>query len=57
MSSLYTRSSLIRYKLGDVTIIDRRGLIRRSCECYGVSKKEFDRLLGERTTRKVRDNS
>ena len=47
-------AGLIRYKLGNVTIIDRRGLIRRSCECYGVSKNEFDRLLGKRALRKVR---
>jgi CRP-like cAMP-binding protein len=51
------RAGLIRYTRGNVTIIDRRGLIRRSCECYDVSKKEFDRLLGERTMRKVRSNS
>jgi len=50
------RAGLIRYRHGNVTIIDRRGLIRRSCECYGVSKKEFDRLLGDRITRKVRSN-
>jgi hypothetical protein len=25
-----------------------------SCECYGVSKKEFDRLLGDRALPKVR---
>ncbi len=48
------RAGLIRYKRGNVTIIDRRGLIRRSCECYGISKKEFDRLLGKRSTRTVR---
>jgi CRP-like cAMP-binding protein len=41
------RDGLIRYKRGNVTILDRRGLITRSCECYGVSKKEFDRLLGD----------
>jgi CRP-like cAMP-binding protein len=39
------RSGLIRYKRGNVTILNRRGLVQRSCECYGVSKKEFDRLL------------
>lgn len=44
------RAGLIRYTRGNVTIIDRRGLLRRSCECYGVSKKEFDRLLGDRAT-------
>jgi len=50
------RAGLIRYKRGNVTIIDRRGLIRRSCECYGVSMKEFDRLLGDRAIRKVRSS-
>jgi CRP-like cAMP-binding protein len=42
------RAGLIRYRRGIVTILDRRGLKQRSCECYGVSKKEFDRLLGGR---------
>lgn len=42
------RAGLIRYRRGDVTIIDRRGLERRSCECYNVSKMEFDRLLSGR---------
>jgi len=50
------RAGLIRYKRGKVTIIDRRGLIRRSCECYGVSKKEFDRLLDDRAIRNVRSS-
>ena len=40
------RAGLIEYRRGNVTIVDRRGLIRRSCECYGISKREFDRLLG-----------
>jgi hypothetical protein len=47
------RTGLIRYKYGNGTILDRRGLIRRSCEYYGVSKKEFDRLLGDRAIRKT----
>jgi CRP-like cAMP-binding protein len=51
------RAGLIRYKRGSVTIIDRRGLIQRSCECYGVSKMEFDRLLGDRVMRKARPSS
>jgi hypothetical protein len=29
-----------------VTILDHAALIKRSCECYAVSKREFDRLLG-----------
>lgn len=40
------REGLIRYSRGKVTILDRAGLVKRSCECYGVCKKEFDRLLG-----------
>ena len=56
-ASALQRTGLIRYTRGNVTIIDRPGLIRRSCECYGVSKREFDRLLGDRTARKTRSNS
>jgi DNA-binding transcriptional regulator YhcF (GntR family) len=48
------RAELISYKRGNVTILDRHGLERRSCECYRVSKKEFDRLLGGRAMSKVR---
>lgn len=45
------RAGLISYKRGNVMILDRRGLERRSCECYGISKAEFDRLLGARAMR------
>lgn len=40
------RAGLITYSRGNVAILDRVGLKKRSCECYGVSKREFDRLLG-----------
>jgi CRP-like cAMP-binding protein len=37
---------LVQYDRGHATILDRAGLERHSCECYSVSKREFDRLLG-----------
>ena len=41
------RAGLITYSRGHVNVLDRRGLKSRSCECYVVSKREFDRLLGD----------
>ena len=40
------RLKLIEYHRGHLTILDRKGLERLTCECYGVAKLEFDRLLG-----------
>ncbi|HME40369.1 MAG TPA: Crp/Fnr family transcriptional regulator [Steroidobacteraceae bacterium] len=39
---------LIRYSRGHITVLDRDGLEKRSCECYAVVKKEYDRLLPEK---------
>ena len=39
------RDGLIRYERGRIQVLDRPGLERRSCECYGVVKKDYDRLL------------
>jgi CRP-like cAMP-binding protein len=36
---------LIRYSRGRITILNRPGLEKRTCECYAVVKKEYDRLL------------
>ena len=36
---------LIRYARGRITVLDRPGLEKRTCECYAVVKKEYDRLL------------
>ena len=38
-------AGLIRYARGHITVLDRAGLERRTCECYSVVKKEYDRLL------------
>ena len=39
------KAGLIRYRRGHITVLDRRGLEERSCECYRVVKQEYDRLL------------
>ncbi len=39
------QSGLIRYARGHISVLDRKGLERRTCECYAVVKKEYDRLL------------
>ena len=39
------RDGLIRYSRGCIEVLDRRGLERRACECYGVVKRECNRLL------------
>lgn len=39
------QAGLIRYGRGHITVLDREGLEKRSCECYAVVKKEYDRLL------------
>jgi CRP-like cAMP-binding protein len=44
------RAGLINYTRGRVTILDHAGVQKRSCECYGVTKREFDHLLGVFTT-------
>ena len=39
------KAGLIRYQRGRITVVDRPGLELRTCECYSVVKKEYDRLL------------
>jgi CRP-like cAMP-binding protein len=41
-------AGLIQYKRGRITVLDRRRLEERACECYGVVKREFDRLLPDK---------
>jgi CRP-like cAMP-binding protein len=38
-------AGLIRYARGHISVINRPGLEKRTCECYGVVKLEYDRLL------------
>ena len=42
---LLQKDGLIRYARGHITVLDRSGLEQRTCECYGVVKKEYLRLF------------
>jgi CRP-like cAMP-binding protein len=44
---------LIRYSRGRITVLDRRRLETRVCECYAVVKKEYDRLLPESVSKSL----
>ncbi len=41
-------AGLISYTRGHITVLNRAGLEKRTCECYAVVKREYDRLLPER---------
>jgi CRP-like cAMP-binding protein len=42
------KAGIIHYSRGRITVLDRHGLEMRSCECYSVVRKEYDRLLSPR---------
>ena len=39
------KAGLIQYSRGHITVLNRHGIEERTCECYAVVKKEYDRLL------------
>ncbi len=39
------KAGLIRYSQGHITVLDREGLEKRTCECYEVVRREYQRLL------------
>ncbi|MBL8770415.1 MAG: Crp/Fnr family transcriptional regulator [Phenylobacterium sp.] len=41
---------VIRYRRGVVDIVDRRALLQATCECYGVIRGHYERLLGADAT-------
>ena len=44
-AAVLSSAGLIEYDDGDITVLSRSGVVRRSCECYGVVKRECDRLI------------
>jgi CRP-like cAMP-binding protein len=42
------QAGLISYARGHISVLDRPGLEKRTCECYMVVKKEYERLLPEK---------
>ena len=44
-AGILQKAGLITYKRGNITVLDRNGLEAASCECYGIVRKEFERLL------------
>ncbi len=45
-AGILQKAGLIRYTRGTLTVVDRGRLEASACECYGVVKKESERLLG-----------
>jgi CRP-like cAMP-binding protein len=39
-------AGLIRYRRGQITVLDREALEESACECYASVRKEYERLLG-----------
>jgi CRP-like cAMP-binding protein len=46
-ASILSQAGFIRYRRGRLTVTDREGLEGASCECYGVVREVFDRLLAQ----------
>jgi Mn-dependent DtxR family transcriptional regulator len=44
-TNVLQKAGLIHYSAGEIMVLDRSGVEKRSCECYDVVKKESDRLL------------
>jgi len=43
-------AGIIRYARGRISVLDRPMLEARTCECYAVVKREYDRLLPDRVS-------
>ena len=48
-TDVLSKAGLIHYDDGEITVLDRGAVERRSCECYAVVKEESDRLLANQS--------
>ncbi len=46
-SAMLQKAGLVRCGRGFIAVLEREALERRSCECYAVVKREYNRLLPE----------
>lgn len=46
VAGILQEAGFIRFRQGRMTVVDREGLERLSCECYRITRAEFDRILG-----------
>ncbi len=51
------KAGLIQYRRGRIAILDRVGLEERSCECYAVVRRAYDRLPRDAGPRRVASES
>jgi CRP-like cAMP-binding protein len=45
-----SEAGAIEYRRGMVTVLDRAALERLACECYGIIRSTFDRLVADKDT-------
>ncbi len=45
-ATILQRAGLIRYGSGEITVVDRPGLEAAACECHGVVRRQYQKLLG-----------
>ena len=45
-AAVLQKKNLIQYRRGTITVLDRKGLERASCQCYRAVNDIRDRMLG-----------
>jgi CRP-like cAMP-binding protein len=45
-AGILQKAGVIRYERGHIEVTDRPGLEAAACECHGIVRREFERLLG-----------